>query len=103
MTLQDIADDLEQRIDNSTNASKTEMLTVIAELVDVLIESSGPNPKDAQIVELQNRVKSLQSLIDNDAATFGAIKLALGNSNLTQGALADEIRTNWTRITTGHI
>ncbi len=98
MTLQDIADDLEHRIENSTSGSKTEILTVIAELVDVLMESAGPNPKDATITKLQAEVASLNSLLNNDAATFEAIKLVLGNPNLTQGALADEIKNHWRKI-----
>ncbi len=98
MTLQDIADDLEHRIENSTSGSKTEILEIVAELVDVLMENAGPSPKNATIAKLQAEVASLNSLLNNDAATFEAIKLALGNANLTQGQLAQEISTNWRHI-----
>jgi hypothetical protein len=99
MTLQDIADNLKRRLDSETNPAKHEMLTFIADLVTVLQTKGIPIGDDAAtITELQVKIASLNSLLDNDAKTFAAIKTALGNPNLTQGEIANEITTKWRHI-----
>jgi len=95
MTLQDIAADLQRRIGTETNSSKVEVFTVIGNLVSALQGQGAPVDDKAQF---QSKIDHLNALLDNDAKTFLAIKTALGNPNLTQGAIANEITTNWRRI-----
>jgi len=95
MTLQDIAADLHRRIGNETNPSKVEVFTVIGNLVSVL---QGQDTPVDSVAQLQSKIDHLNSLLDNDAKTFLAIKTALGNPNLTQGEIAGEITTKWRRI-----
>jgi len=95
MTLQDIAADLQRRIGTETNSSKVEVFTVIGNLVSVLQSQDAPVDDRAQ---LQSKIDHLNSLLDNDAKTFLAIKTALGNPNLTQGEIVNEITTKWRRI-----
>jgi len=98
-TLQDIADYLKQRIAQETNQGKVEVFAVIANLVEVLQTKGIPIGDDAAtIAKLQAEVAAKDSLLDNDAMTFLAIKVALGNPNLTQGELSNEIITKWRRI-----
>ena len=98
-TLQDIADYLKQRIAQETNQGKVEVFAVIANLVEVLQTKGIPIGDDAAtIAKLQAELAAKDSLLDNDAKTFLAIKTALGNPNLTQGEIANEITTKWRRI-----
>ena len=94
-TLQDIADYLKDRIARETNSGKVEVFSVILNLVEVLQGQGTPVDDKAQ---MQSKIDHLNSLLDNDAKIFLAIKTALGNPNLTQGEIANEITTKWRRI-----
>lgn len=98
MTLDAILADLKRRIGVETNPAKTEVFTVVANLVAALQANAKPDSRDAEVVELRERVAKMVSLLNNDTVTFLAIKIALGNPNLTQGELANEITTNWRHI-----
>jgi len=95
MTLQDIAADLQRRIGTETNSSKVEVFTVIGNLVSVLLGQGTPVDDKAQ---MQSKIDHLNSLLDNDAKTFLAIKVALGDPDLTQGEIVNEIKTKWRHI-----
>jgi len=95
MTLQDIAADLQRRIGTETNSAKVEVFTVIGNLVSVLQSQDAPVDDKAQ---MQSKIDHLNSLLNNDAKTFLAIKTALGNPNLTQGEIVNWIATQWRRI-----
>jgi len=94
-TLQDIADYLKDRIARETNSGKVEVFSVILNLVEVLQGQGTPVDDKAQ---MQSKIDHLNSLLDNDAKTFLAIKTALGNPNLTQGEIVGEITSKWRHI-----
>jgi hypothetical protein len=99
MTLQDIADKVQARLKQATNPSASfDILTLMSELVATLQAGVAPDQRDATIAKLQHEVDALNSLLNNDAVVFTAIKTALGNLNLTEGEIANEIRKNWKHI-----
>lgn len=99
-TLAELQSDIEAHEAAATPGSSSETIYgLLVEFCQTLSAGKYEEPgAQAQIAELKKKIDALQSLLDNDAKTFQAIKLALGNANLTQGQLVNEIQTNWRRI-----
>lgn len=91
MTIEEARSAIKQHWNAAPGQSSKDLWEMLSIILDIIEQRTGGSPQD-DVAVLKAKIAELDSLLNNDASIFQAIKNALGRDDLTAAQLPAEIK-----------